>query len=373
VVSHEEGAVRQIAESATNGEVLVVQNEDATITVFGALKDLAGSVSVDARTVAAVLSAFAKKGVTPADLGQRVFAMREEDLAWFDAARKMQAGNGYVHGTLQDEQGRITRNIAIKEVSAAKAAAPPIDAMALVVAAQLASIQAQLTRIENRLEDVVFKVQRGVDLIERDQAAEASAAITVTGEVYGVLRRANFVGPVDWSRVANAEQPILKRQIATVKELEAMSLAFQLDGTLGNDKRSCRSLDVERWKDLLTQETMLRRAALQWTAVYAARKQVEGLHDLEALQEIHARHSDLAQRADAAVRSVLETAKSAPRTKQRHWLEQLFSNGLLVGGAADASIINTIEDVRSSIKTIGKRAPSIAIAPPEKPPLRLIA
>ena len=353
------------------GDVLIVPNADSTFTVFGALKDIAGSVPVNPQALQAVLAAFGRSGLKSADLGQRVFEMRPQDLAWFDAARKMQAGDGYVHGSLLNDKGHISRNIAIKEVS--PKSAPMIDPMALVVASQLASIQTQLNRIEDRLEDVTFTVKRGVELIERDQTAEAAAAVTVTNEVFLTMTRTGIVGTVDWSRIANAEQPILKRHIATVKELEELQANFQLDGSFRNDRKVSKLVDADRWTNLLAQETMLRQAGLQWTAVYAARKQEEGIDDCEALQEIYRRHAELSRRADRAARGLLETAKSAPATQPRHRLEQLFTQGLYVGGRRDAAAIEAIENLRKKVISTAKRAPSIAILPPGKPTLRLIA
>ena len=357
-----------------DGDVVVVQNADDTVTVFGALKELADSVPVNPQFAQAVLAALGRHlGDHKAEIGQRVFAMRPEDYQWFDNAWKMNAGDGFVRGTLRNADGRITRQVAIKEVNGLPAKAAQIDPMMVLVAGQMASIQQQLDRIEDRLVTIGFDVQRGIQLLERDQTADVVSAVTIISEVYANFGRTGTVGATDWSRAANQERIILKRHVSVVMEMEAIAHDFDLDGSVGHDKQVLNTVKVDRWETLLTQETVLRQAGLQWVAIYADRKRQEGHDDLEALNSARDRHAVLAERANAAAHQVLDTGKNGPNTKPRpEWL-QLLTNGLVLGGMRDAEAVEKVNVLRKEIVNISKHAPTVALEAPAKPSLRLIS
>ena len=357
-----------------DGDVVVVKNADDTVTVFGALKELADSVPVNPQFAQAVLTALGRHlGDHKAEVGQRVFAMRPDDYQWFDNAWKMNAGDGFVRGTLRNADGKITRQVAIKEVNGLPAKAAQIDPMMVLVAGQMASIQQQLDRIEDRLESIGFDVQRGIQLLERDQTAEVVSAVTIVSEVYANFRRTGTVGATDWHRAANQEQSILKRHVAVVMEMEAIATDFNLDGSVGHDKQVLNKVKVERWEALLTQETVLRQAGLQWVAIYADRKRQEGHDDLEALNTARDKHTVLAERANVAAMQVLDTGKNGPKTKPRpEWL-QLLTNGLVVGGMRDADVVEKVGILRKEIVKVSKHGPTVALEAAPKPSLRLVS
>lgn len=355
-----------------DGDVVVVQNADDTFTVFGALAELAGAVPVNPQVVQMVLAALGRHlGDNGAEIGQRVFAMRPEDYQWFDNAWKMNAGDGFVRGTLRNADGKITRQVAIKEVNGLPAQAAQIDPMMLLVAGQLASIQQQLDRIEDRLETIGFDVQRGIELLERDQAAEAVSAVTIIGEVYANFVRAGVTDATDWSRAAPLEHIIRKRHVAVVKEMEAIASDFVLDGDVRHDKQVLKKIKAQRWQTLLTQETMLRQAGLQWVTIYGDRKRQEGHDDLEALNAFRERNAVLAEQANTAAQRVLDAGLNAPQTRPRPEWRQLYKDGLVLGGMRDKDAIDKITALRQDLVQISREAPTVALDAPPEPTIRL--
>ncbi|CAB4970078.1 MAG: hypothetical protein F2840_16370 [Actinobacteria bacterium] len=357
-----------------DGDVVVVKNPDDTVTVFGAMKHLADAVPVNPQFAQALMAMLGRQmGDDKGAIGQRVFSLRPEDYAWFDQARKMSAGDGFVRGTLRDVDGKITRQVAIKEVKEVSAKAAQFDPMTVLVAGQLASIQQQLDRIEDRLETIGYDIRRGIELVERDQTAQIVSAITIVGEVYANFGRSGVVGATDWARVVNPENIILMRHVAVVAELEAIAGHLDLNGSVENDKKVIGKVCPKRWETLLTQETVLRQAGLQWVAIYADRKREEGHVDIRALDAVRERHSALADRANAAARHVFEMAQGAPETNPRPGWRQLLSNGLVVGGKTDDDAVRKVGEIRERLVAIGIAAPTVALDGPQAAALRLIS
>lgn len=359
------------ATSRGRSDIVLVRNRDRTVTVFGALGELAKAIPVDAKTALAIAKALGKQAAPKTGYGQRVFALRPEDEKWFDAALKMDAGDGFVRGVLRSQDGRIVRQVGLKEVSGSAPNVAAANPALLMVAAQLAVIQDQLARIEGQLELVTIDVSHIIELIERDQSAEAASAVRIVNEVYANTERTGRVSDADWARAANAEDILLKRHSATVDEMRKIARTFQLTGDLSEDDDTAKRIDPDRWRTLLDQEVVIRIAAVQWVAVYARKKEQEGIYDLEAIEAVEHRVTALADRADKSVRKVRKTLDSAPEPEGRQWWQKLFVDGLVVGGQRDEAALARVASTRKQMKKAMKTSPVGAVSPsrPDRLPL----
>ena len=85
------------------------------------------------------------------------FELSPESLKKFEGARLDTVGS-YFRGVLRNNEGQISHQVQLREVQASPAP-PGIDPVALVQMAQMATLQAQLDRIEDTLADLSLSVE----------------------------------------------------------------------------------------------------------------------------------------------------------------------------------------------------------------------
>jgi hypothetical protein len=235
------------------------------------------------------------------------------------------------------------------QAPASAPAAPPVDPLMLAMAAQLVAIQEQLVQIEDQLEDLSLSVESIKDLLERDHAAQAAAAVAILSDVAETTRQTGRVSGADWDRIATLDHTLRHRLIACVDELESFASRLEFRGDLRADHQLVKELSPERWEQLLQQTVALEHASFAWIASYALKLQQDGEFDPDAIERSIDTISELLRRRDAARTAVLAAADSGPHASRRSNLELLVTTGIPKGRAIDRHRLDALKEFRGSL------------------------
>lgn len=328
--------------------VLLVPRPNGDAVVFETAPDEVDRLSWSLPAVQALSQLLGNPG---APVRGRLFTIRPQDEALLSRLQKVSAGDGYIRGTLRDETG-FRHQMAFKETDAVSSS-PSVDPALVVTAAQLASIQQQLGRIEDVLEDVAATVEEIIEALRRDQAARVAGAVDILAEVAATTQRNQRISRSDWDRISGLEQVVRHSLIAVVVEMEGFAEEYQPTGRLATDRRLPRRLSGTRWQSLVHQSFALNRAGLQWAAAYASKLSQDGEYDSEAVAAAFQSIDRLAQRRNRALEHVLDVVRDAPTAVPHPVWRHLLTTGIPVGRSKDAHDLQKLTDLRDQLRATG--------------------
>ena len=285
----------------------------------------------------------------------RYFVARDEDLKLWDMGRNYGPEAGYRYGVAWGGDGKITGNVAFREVQPGAIGAPsvPIDPLMLATAAAMAQIQASLERLEKLLAQVGRDVTSIVAFLHLEQEASILAAVETIDQIHRGYRSAEGLDEVDWSRVAGLEQVLKQQHRQILGELQ--DAGQKLRFTTIAQANASSDVDPDRLKNLLTLEFFLLRSLSRWTELMLASKELRGSMSID--QGTEARQ--LVDTYTEQVRSAVQQIWSADTYAHgRPWYERLMKDGLILGDHNDGEARDRAVQNRKRVQAhveIGKR------------------
>lgn len=322
-------------------EVLVRPNEDRVIALGPAEGE--GWEKVLEPVAQVVRALLELKSDTP--IAQKVFALSPESQQRLTTDRKCMV-DGYFRGTLIDDRGKFSHQLQLREVDQAIASMP---AASLVMAAQLAALQAAIEGLRDLMEAVWVDVRAILEFLQMEQRADIEAAVDSILHIYEDARSRGWVGEVDWSRISGMEL-LLRKQISHIEqELRSIRDEMTFNGILKNDFEITKRIDLERVADLfqlgrVLEEALMKHAFLQ----FQHKDEVNEFDDPAAMNLI----ADLAksrERLQHLAQAIRAAVANAPSVSGRSWYEKLLSNGLVWGGIEDERRIRSIRSFQESV------------------------
>lgn len=339
-------ATHDAALAPYRGEVLIRPLGTREVLLVGVDDGAEGWAPVAAAVADAVRAALGVKDGTP--IGERRFTLSPESLARLDTDRTQNV-DGYFRGVLMDGEGKYSHQILLKEAHDAPVGIDPVGVM---VAVQLAAMQAQLDRMEALFERGVAKIEAIRDHLEVQQAAEANAALAAIGRVYAdVTARGGTVGEVDWSRLAHLEHTLGRALDAVDQELEHVAARLRFTGKAATDIKTVNRFDPDRVVLLVRMHLALEEGTRRWVYLMGLRKHEQGEHDPVAIERHYADLEAAAHHRQDLVGQILSTVESARRAEGRPWPELLLKQGLLGGWKVDADRVAEVEAFKAAVKS----------------------
>jgi hypothetical protein len=279
----------------------------------------------------------------------RVFTMRPEDLPAWDRLTKH--GGEYAYGTLWGPDGKIAKNVAIREAGSAPGFSQtlPFDAVAVASAVAAAQLQASIQRLTDLVEQVAQDLRAVLHFLRLEQESEVLAAVETIDDLYRRYKDELAIGSVDWDRIAGLEQ-ILKRQHRQIVG-ELAEIERQMRFTSIESAKHALGVGAERVQNLLTLEWFLLRAWARWAELMLAAKSVRGELTLAAVREARSLVDGYLHGARTAVEGI---SLAEGEIRGRGVLEMLFSNGLVWGSHVDDGIRREALDRREKIRIMAQ-------------------
>lgn len=278
--------------------------------------------------------------------GARLYELSPESRRILAAAHSDRVG-GYFRGVLRGSDGKVTHQLQLREVSPSS----PPSGFEVAVAVQLASIQAQLARMERSINAVALNAERVVAFIEEQQRARLLAGLHVLNDVHARSSRLGELSDTDWQRLAGIELEIETQLRAVSQELDCRITGSIFTGNPKVDAAAADKLDADRSRQLIELHRMLIGGLGAWNELLLVRKISSDdfdIHEAELagkrLRELAERHADLVARLE-------DLTAVMSKTSPRSVLGRLVTDGLVIGGRNDARDIATVQAAKAVLET----------------------
>lgn len=346
-----------------DSEVFLVPVGEDSVLVFPTssldednLNGVAGSALFDALgpLVGAVLG---RIGVNDA----RMFKMSPESERMLRDARLDEVG-GYFRGVLRNPDGKISHQVQLREVHAA----PPPSGFDAVAAAQMAAIQAQLSRIEDTLSDLATSVDKILDFLEVQQRAKVQTSLRLLREMHDRAQQTREITATDWQRLTGVEFELESQLHAIMEELKQRLSGRNFGKNPKSDAQEMKKIEPQRVVDLFKTYRMLLGGLRGWYELLVLRKYEAGeLTDAEVtsikdrLRQLEDRYQEYLTLLDAVI-------KASKKTKNRGWLGRLLTDGLVLGSQHDSRDIAVVESGRDELARLRKSAARALASPNQR-------
>ncbi|WP_300578896.1 hypothetical protein [uncultured Nocardioides sp.] len=297
--------------------------------------------------------------------GATCFEMSPESLQQFKDARLDNVGS-YFRGVLRNPDGQISHQVQLREVQAAPAP-PGFDPVAVTQMVQMASIQAQLDRIEDTLADLTISVEQVARFLETQQRARIEAAIQLLRELHDRARVTGAVSETDWNRLSGVELDLETQLRAVRAELTQRLSGRSFGSSPSADAKQMKEIDPKRIAELVELHRLLLGGLRGWNELLLLRKFETGeLSDGEVAVAIE-RLSNLEDHHRTMLAQIKKVASASKMSKPRGALQRLLTDGILLGGQNDARNLSSVKDGRRILKVVLKSAaPELSKAPERK-------
>lgn len=277
--------------------------------------------------------------------GARLFEASPKSAAMYRDAHLNEVGD-YFRSVLRDGDGRITHQMQLREVDRLPGSPSAFDPM---VAAQLASIQAQLDRVERTLEAIGLSVDTVVRHLETQQRARISAAVLVLRQVHGRVTAGITFSETDWHRVSAIELEIEAQYNAVIDELNQRAVGREFGASPEEDAAEMGRVDPARVRHLLAAQRLLADSIAKWNELLLKRRfdcDEMGPGDLEMVK---VRLQKLEDDRGMVLAELSRLAAEASRAKERGLLKRLKTDGAVMGARADLKHLTSVRNGREEI------------------------
>jgi hypothetical protein len=349
--------------SADGDEVYLVPLDDRTVLALAPEDEPADSAfsfaSLAAEVGPLLTAALRKAGVGGASL----YELSPDSQRLLSTAQKNEVGS-YFRGVLRREDGKISHQLQLREVTST----PAPSAFDVAAAVQLAAIQSQLSRMEEILNEVALSVERVVSFLELQQRARLLAALRMVQDVHDRASRTGALGDVDWQRLSGAVELELEAQLQAVcEELDRRLSHCHFDGHPKRAAAAMDKLDPKRVAELLELHRLLISGLRRWQELVLFRKisedefdHAEAVRAADRLRALHERQSNLLQRVD-------QLAAAAWKAKPRSNLARLLVDGIIQGSRNDDRDLKTIKSGRERLEASVTASRAARALPPVAP------
>jgi hypothetical protein len=330
---------------------LVPIGDDAVLTIpVAAQEDSSAEIDVSTliEAVGTLIGAVLKHGGRS---GARLYELSPDSQRQLRGAHRDEVGS-YFRGILRDADGRIAHQIQLREVHAARAPAG-FDALA---AAQMAAIQAQLSRIEDTLGDIAASVTDVVGFLELQQRSRVETALQILRELHDRARQTGAITQTDWDRLTGVEFELESQLKAVSNELARLLGGRTFGKSPKSDADQMKAIKPERVHDLVGAHRMLIGGLRGWNELLLLRKYEAGeLSEAEVaaakdrLAKLEGQHQELLEQ----LKAVTEASKM---TNSRGWLDRLRTDGLVIGGNNDQRHMRTVKSGWAKLTAVAEAA-----------------
>ncbi len=274
----------------------------------------------------------------------RLYEMSPASQKLLASARKDEVGM-YFRGVLRAEDGRITHQVQLREVSPASA---PLG-LDTVLVAQMAAVQAQLGRIEAIVNDVAISTERVVAFVERQQRSWLVEALRLISDVHERATRSAKLTGTDWERISGIELNLNAQLRAISDELNDRLRDARFTGNPGDDARVIAKLDAARVDELMQLHRVLIGGLGRLQELVLLRKLAADDFDEAELEAMRARIGELYDTQDRLHTEIQRIVRAAERAQPRSPWKRLVTDGLVVGRRNDERNLNKIVSGRARL------------------------
>lgn len=277
-----------------------------------------------------------------------LFEMSPESLEKFREANLDQIGT-YFRGVLRNEKGHASHQVQLKEVQIAQQLP---TSMNLVMAAQLATIQAQLNRIEHQLEEVGENVAKVLQFLERNQRSDIEAMFEILESVGRHVKAEGKITPDHWGEIIGFRKE-LKALLGQVSgEVEPKIKNLEFDGTPQGNRDVLKKLDVNRIVVLVEGYQLITSGLAMWIEFQLLHTYQNGeLHNThieEAKKDLKMLEESGKEFHESLDHALFGSPEIIPRTK----LKMLLTQGLVRGKSKDKQALQEIEEYNEVLERI---------------------
>lgn len=298
--------------------------------------------------------------------GGVLFEMSPESLAFYqnENISKLDV-NGYIRGVFRNSKGQTAHQVQFREVGSLANFNPA----SLIIAGQVAALQASMNRIEDSLGDLHSKTDHLVHLAEDTREGGVISAYNVVSDVFEKAQTYGTIDAEDWDRISQLDTKLDDLRVQLQNELNR-SLQWELSGSTRVIEEILKEVQPNRIVELLSLHGALTLAVSRWQELYALKKRTSNRlteHDIDSavrkVQAIETSHHKFLSTTE----HLIQELKSIEPTS---WMDALKSEGIVVGKIRDNRRIREFRKIsavlqKAPLQPIDKKKPEFSLGSPE--------